>query len=177
MVWVAVNDDITATCRFLVQMSRSVILRIPRIGWLFVDQGAFLDLEIWMQTVFWKSEIDSVWAWSSSRFETFVVGGWVGGSGGWPGWVGLGGRFEVPPIKQPQNLLGCKRPIPCDRGRKGDQWWARYQPVKYEEIHGLGSEQDRSTHQMKYVWFCKLLYFECIRYCIRFMTHLSDRQG
>lgn len=31
---------------------------------------------------------------------------------------------------------------PAQRSVEGDQWWARYQPTKYEEIHGLGSEQD-----------------------------------
>lgn len=31
---------------------------------------------------------------------------------------------------------------PAQRSIEGDQWWTRYQPVKYEEIHGLGSEQD-----------------------------------
>jgi len=31
---------------------------------------------------------------------------------------------------------------PAQRSTEGDQWWTRYQPVRYEEIHGLGSEQD-----------------------------------
>lgn len=31
---------------------------------------------------------------------------------------------------------------PAQRSVDGDQWWTRYQPTKYEEIHGLGSEQD-----------------------------------
>lgn len=31
---------------------------------------------------------------------------------------------------------------PAQRSTEGDQWWTRYQPVRYDEIHGLGSEQD-----------------------------------
>lgn len=31
---------------------------------------------------------------------------------------------------------------PAQRSVEGDQWCARYQPTKYEKIHGLGSEQD-----------------------------------
>lgn len=29
---------------------------------------------------------------------------------------------------------------PAQRSISGDQWWTRYQPVRYEEIHGLGDE-------------------------------------
>lgn len=31
---------------------------------------------------------------------------------------------------------------PAQRSIHGDQWWTRYQPVRYSEIHGLGSERD-----------------------------------
>ncbi|CAE8711296.1 unnamed protein product, partial [Polarella glacialis] len=31
---------------------------------------------------------------------------------------------------------------PAQRSIPGDEWWTRYQPVRYEEIHGLGSEHD-----------------------------------
>jgi len=31
---------------------------------------------------------------------------------------------------------------PAQRSIDGEQWWTRYQPVKYEEIHGLGNEQE-----------------------------------
>jgi len=31
---------------------------------------------------------------------------------------------------------------PAQRSIPGDQWWTRYQPVRYEDIHGLGSEED-----------------------------------
>jgi len=31
---------------------------------------------------------------------------------------------------------------PAQRSVPGDQWWTRYQPVRYEEIHGLGGEHE-----------------------------------
>jgi len=31
---------------------------------------------------------------------------------------------------------------PAQRSIPGNEWWTRYQPVRYEDIHGLGSEDD-----------------------------------
>uniref|UniRef100_A0A7S4RSN3 Alpha-amylase n=1 Tax=Alexandrium monilatum TaxID=311494 RepID=A0A7S4RSN3_9DINO len=31
---------------------------------------------------------------------------------------------------------------PAQRSKEGEQWWTRYQPLDYEEIHGLGSEAE-----------------------------------
>ena len=42
----------------------------------------------------------------------------------------------------PEQLLRPAVPGHPQKMMAGDQWWARYQPVRYEEIHGLGSEQD-----------------------------------